>query len=55
MAWSGSTSNSEWNDADANRLPDTVAKLESKNELPQPTNRKKIVVVGLGMVGIAFM
>jgi nitrite reductase (NAD(P)H) len=50
-------SNSEWNDAEANRLPEKVASLESQNGIPNgdTTKRKKIVVVGLGMVGIAFM
>ena len=48
-------SNSDWNDAEANKLPEKVEELESKGELPKDTIRKRIVVVGLGMVGIAFM
>jgi len=48
-------SNSEWNDAEANLLPEKVEGLELKGELPKDTKRKRIVVVGLGMVGVAFM
>lgn len=48
-------SNSEWNDPEANVLPETVEKLEAAGELPKTTNRQRVVVVGLGMVGIAFM
>ena len=48
-------SNSEWNDPEANRLPETVAELENADQIPQNTKRKRVVVVGLGMVGIAFM
>lgn len=48
-------SNSEWNDAEANKLPETVSEMEERKELPKNTKRKRIVVVGLGMVGIAFM
>lgn len=48
-------SNSEWNDAEANLLPEKVAELEKNGELPKNTKTKKVVVVGLGMVGIAFM
>jgi hypothetical protein len=48
-------SNSEWNDAEANRLPEKVEKMELNGELPKDTKRKRVVVVGLGMVGVAFM
>lgn len=48
-------SNSEWNDPEANVLPEKVEKLAAHNELPHTANRKRIVVVGLGMVGISFM
>lgn len=48
-------SNSEWNDPEANVLPEKVEKLEQNGEIPHGTNRKRIVVVGLGMVGIAFI
>lgn len=48
-------SNSEWNDPEANRLPDKVAEMSTKEELPSSPKRKRVVVVGLGMVGIAFM
>lgn len=53
----GNISNSEWNDAEANKLPERVEELEKKGEINDtpPQARKKIVVVGLGMVGIAFM
>lgn len=48
-------SNSEWNDPEANRLPEKVAQLQQERSVPQNATRKKIVVVGLGMVGVAFM
>ena len=48
-------SNSEWNDAEANVLPEKVEELAARDEIPIATNRKRIVVVGLGMVGIAFI
>lgn len=52
----GSVSNKEWNDPEANRLPEKVAEMEKKGEIKQDGHkRKKVVVVGLGMVGIAFM
>ena len=53
----GNISNAEWNDAEANKLPEKVADLEKKGEINDTPKelRKKIVVVGLGMVGIAFM
>lgn len=51
----GNISNAQWNDAEANRLPEKVADLESKGEISSDHPRKRIVVVGLGMVGIAFM
>ncbi len=53
----GSISNREWNDPEANTLPEKVAELEKKGETQDtpPQARKKVVVVGLGMVGIAFM
>jgi nitrite reductase (NAD(P)H) len=51
----GNISNSEWNDPEANKLPEKVAELEKKGEINDHGERKKIVVVGLGMVGIAFM
>lgn len=48
-------SNADWNDAEANLLPEKVQELASNGELPKDTKRKRIVVVGLGMVGISFM
>jgi nitrite reductase (NAD(P)H) len=51
----GNISNAEWNDAEANKLPEKVAELEKNGEINGNHKRKKVVVVGLGMVGIAFM
>jgi nitrite reductase (NAD(P)H) len=51
----GNMSNAEWNDPEANKLPEKVKELEKKGEINSEGKRKKIVVVGLGMVGIAFM
>jgi nitrite reductase (NAD(P)H) len=51
----GNISNAEWNDPEANKLPEKVAELEKKGEINDQHPRKRIVVVGLGMVGIAFM
>ena len=48
-------SSREWQDPEANKLPETVEKLEAKDEIPETSNGKKVVVVGLGMVGISFM
>ena len=48
-------SKSGWNNAEANKLPETVSGIEERIELPKDMKRKRIVVVGLGMVGIAFM
>lgn len=48
-------SNSEWNDPEANVLPEKVKDLANSDELPEPSSRKRIVVVGLGMVGISFI
>ncbi|KAF2762164.1 nitrite reductase [Pseudovirgaria hyperparasitica] len=51
-------SNAEWNDAEANKLPEKVAELEKNDEIPESVNgthRKRVVIVGLGMVGISFI
>ncbi|KAK4990963.1 hypothetical protein LTR50_002177 [Elasticomyces elasticus] len=48
-------SNSEWNDAEANVLPEKVAQMEANNEIPKTSDRKRVVVIGLGMVGISFI
>ena len=48
-------SNSEWNDAEANLLPEKVEQMAEADEIPKSTQRKRVVVVGLGMVGIAFI
>jgi nitrite reductase (NAD(P)H) len=54
-AWSGTQSNSAWNDGEANVLPEKVAELKEQDEIPLGTRRKRVVVVGLGMVGISFI
>lgn len=51
----GNISNTEWNDPEANKLPEKVADMEKKGEISDHHPRKRVVVVGLGMVGIAFM
>jgi nitrite reductase (NAD(P)H) len=51
----GNISNTEWNDPEANKLPEKVEELEKKGEINENGKRRKVVVVGLGMVGIAFM
>lgn len=51
----GNVSNAEWNDAEANKLPEKVAELRKKGQINDQHARKRVVVVGLGMVGIAFM
>jgi nitrite reductase (NAD(P)H) len=50
-------SSSTWNDAEAKKLPEKVEQMEINGETPSTdkSERKKLVVVGLGMVGIAFM
>jgi len=52
-------SNSNWNDPEANKLPEKVEELKENGELPKEADngsgRKRLVVVGLGMVGVAFM
>ena len=48
-------SNSEWNDVEANKLPEKVQEMAINGDLPKSAGRKRLVVVGLGMVGVAFM
>ena len=48
-------SNSEWNDPEANVLPDKVEEMAGTDKTSQDTKRKRVVVDGLGMVGIAFI
>jgi nitrite reductase (NAD(P)H) len=59
-------SSSTWNDAEASKLPEKVAEMKLNGELKSNgdvtnsgvlngTPRKRVVVVGLGMVGVAFM
>lgn len=53
MEWG--QSNSTWNDAEANKLPEQVEKMQVNGEVPNHSRRKRVVVIGLGMVGIAFI
>lgn len=59
-------SSSTWNDAEASKLPEKVEDMKLNGDMksngdvvdddvPKKTTRKKVVVVGLGMVGVAFM
>ncbi|TID26846.1 nitrite reductase [Venturia nashicola] len=53
-------SSSTWNDPEAKQLPEKVEELETNGKLPNGhssngTGRKRVVVVGLGMVGISFI
>ena len=54
-------SSTVWNDAEAKKLPEKVEQMNDDGEMPNGANgingtkRKRVVVVGLGMVGIAFM
>ncbi|KAK4631225.1 Nitrite reductase [NAD(P)H] [Fulvia fulva] len=48
-------SNTEWNDSEANVLPDKVEDLAANGEIPNGTKRTRVVVVGLGMVGVSFI
>lgn len=55
MAEMRGQSSSDWNDAEAKKLPEKVAEMKLNGEIPVTTGRKRIVIIGLGMVGIAFM
>jgi nitrite reductase (NAD(P)H) len=55
MAEARGQSSSTWNDAEAKVLPDTFKNLEVHDDGATEPARKRVVVVGLGMVGIAFM
>ncbi|KAF2159615.1 hypothetical protein M409DRAFT_29934 [Zasmidium cellare ATCC 36951] len=48
-------SNTEWNDPEANVLPEKIEEMEANGEIPKNAKRMRVVVVGLGMVGIAFI
>lgn len=51
-------SNQEWNDPEVNRLPEKIQELDKEGAAEIANGepkRKRLVVVGLGMVGIAFM
>lgn len=43
------------NDPEVDRIPEKVAEVQEAGINVDEPRRKKIVVVGLGMVGIAFM
>jgi nitrite reductase (NAD(P)H) len=47
--------NVEWNDGGANKQPEKVEETSVNGEPPKNIGRKRLVVVGLGMVGVAFM
>jgi nitrite reductase (NAD(P)H) len=54
MAWGQSSG--EWNDAEAMKLPERAQEIQTTGHVPNATHRRKrVVVVGLGMVGIAFI
>ena len=56
MEWGQSSST--WNDPEAKKLPETVKEMQengSVNGATSGSGRKRLVIVGLGMVGIAFM
>ena len=55
VLFASTMSNSECNDPEGNQLPEKVTEMQTGNEIPKSPERKRIVVVGLGMVGIAFM
>jgi nitrite reductase (NAD(P)H) len=55
MAEARGESSSTLNDAKTKMLPDKVAELRLNGEDLEGSKRKRLVVVGLGMVGIAFM
>jgi hypothetical protein len=42
-------------DVDGKVLPEIKATMKLNRDLPNRQPRKRVVVVGLGMVGIAFM
>ncbi|QDS71005.1 hypothetical protein FKW77_007825 [Venturia effusa] len=48
-------SSSAWNDAEAKKVPEKAEELKTNGELPSGPARKRVVVVGLGMVGISFI
>jgi nitrite reductase (NAD(P)H) len=53
----GKKANEDWIEPDAKDIPDKVEEKQNGDVLAEEgeRQRKKIVVVGLGMVGIAFM
>lgn len=56
MAEARGQSSSTWNDAEAKMLPEKIAEMKLNGVHPENTGkRKRVVIVGLGMVGIAFM
>ncbi|KAF2245599.1 nitrite reductase [Trematosphaeria pertusa] len=46
---------SKWNDAAGNQLPGKMEQMQLAGDMNGEAKRKRIVVVGLGMVGIAFI
>lgn len=56
MAEARGQSSSTWNDAEAKKLPEKIAEMKLNGVQPENTGkRKRVVIVGLGMVGISFM
>jgi hypothetical protein len=55
MAEVSGQNNSTWNDAEAKKLPEKTVNMKLNGVIPVNGTRQKVVVVGLGMVGIAFM
>jgi nitrite reductase (NAD(P)H) len=55
MADARGQSSSTWNDAEAKKLPERLSNMNLNGTSSAEVKRKRVVVVGLGMVGIAFM
>jgi nitrite reductase (NAD(P)H) len=51
--WGTKTEKSGWDNAEAVKIPEKLA--QAGNGDTPSSERKKVVVVGLGMVGVAFM
>jgi len=45
----------EQGETDVDHSSEELERLPDEHTMPKDTKRKRIVVVGLGMVGIAFM
>ena len=50
------TDGMDWShDTETNKLPAKLDEMEKHQDLPNSISRKRVVIVGLGMVGIAFI